>query len=210
MKAGKINFVQSAIAAMLGLMLGVGGLTAMNRTRPAAIIIEPAPPTAEPGPTATPQPISVYVNGSVNAPGVYELPADSRVQAAIDAAGGLSADAFVDGVNLAQLLFDGAQVYVVSAEQNAGAQAALLANTVSSNSGVSGGAANSESGVVNLNTATSEQLQTIPGVGPSTAQKILDYREDNGTFQMIEDIMNVSGIGEGKFEAMRDFIAVDG
>jgi competence protein ComEA len=154
--------------------------------------------------------ISIFVNGSVNAPGVYQLPAESRVQQAVTAAQGFSADAFVDGVNLAAFLADGMQVYIPSQAQGAEYLNQLLTAPLQGGGGtvITAGGLDAVGGLVNINTADKALLETIPGIGPATAQSILDYREDNGSFAIIEDIMNVSGIGEGKFEQMRNVITV--
>lgn len=215
MDTGRVRLLPLLIGFFVGVILTAGYFALSNRVRPAAIVIEPPPPTGEPLPTPTPQPISVYVNGAVNVPGVYTVSADSRVEQAIAAAGGLSADAFTEGVNLAFPLFDGAQVYVLTQAQVAESTDDIVADLALSGGtglGISGGDdSSSESGaLININTATKEELETIPGVGPSTAESILAYREDEGSFGQIEDIMNVSGIGEGKFEQMREFITVDG
>lgn len=196
------------IGLLLGVILSVGWVTLTNRMRPAPLVIQPPPPTAEPTPQPTLAPITVYVNGSVVNPGLYELPPESRVEKAVMVAGGFTDDAFEEGINMAALLFDGAQVFVgnESDSQTTTQQNNLLSNTVQGN-GV-GGSGDSASGVININDATLEALDQLPGVGPSTAQKIVDYREDNGDFGQIEDIMNVSGIGEKTFEDMRDLITV--
>ena len=212
MSGGKLNFVQIGSGIAIGIVLGVGFLTLRNQTQPAPIIIQPAPTVAPPEPTATPAPMSVFVNGAVSVPGVYQLPADARVEDAVLAAGGFSAEAYSDGVNMAQLLFDGAQVYVSTMEQSAEIEQTLLANPVQGQP-VDSGNSGSEStisldGVVDLNSASRADLETIPGIGPATAQSIVSYREDNGPFTDIEEVMNVSGIGEGKFEQMKDYLSV--
>lgn len=143
--------------------------------------------------------VVVDVSGAVAAPGVVSLPEGSRVGDAIDAAGGLAADADVAELNRAEVVSDGQKVTVprqgdpparVPAAET-GAPAAAMA-----------------SGKVNINTADESELDALPGVGPSTARSIIEDRERNGSFTSPEDIMRVSGIGEKKFERLRDLISI--
>ncbi len=147
------------------------------------------------------EPIVVDVAGAVTTPGVFELPNGSRVQDAIAAAGGLAADADPSSVNRAAPVTDGQQVYI----PRAGETSAAAQGTGSAPMGGSGAAA---SDLVNINSATAEELDTLPGVGPSTAQAIIEDREANGPFAAVEDLMRVSGIGEKKFEKLKASICV--
>ena len=131
--------------------------------------------------------ITVYVSGEVNSPGLVELPSDSRIADAIKACGDFTPLADKAKINLAQKLTDGMQIQVSS-----------KAPVINSN--------NSSSNLININTATKEDLDTLPGIGPATAQKIIDYRQEHGNFSSIEDIKNVKGIGEAKFSKMQDKI----
>ena len=126
--------------------------------------------------------ITVYVSGEVNSPGLVELPSDSRIADAIKACGDFTPLADKTKINLAQKLTDGMQIQVSS-------------KTPVNNSNE-----------ININTATKEDLDTLPGIGPATAQKIIDYRQEHGNFSSIEDIKNVKGIGEAKFSKMQDKI----
>lgn len=147
------------------------------------------------------EPIVVDVAGAVATPGVFELPDGSRVQDAIAAAGGLAADADPSSVNRAAPVADGQQVYIPRAgETPAAAQGTGSAPT--------GGAEVAASGLVNINSATAEELDALPGVGPSTAQAIIEDREANGPFAAVEDLVRVSGIGEKKFEKLKASICV--
>ncbi len=133
--------------------------------------------------------IYVYVCGAVMEEGVYELPSGSRVYEAILEAGGFAEDAAVAEVNQAAVLEDEAKLYVPTLTELAFEQS-------------------KQDGKVNLNTATKESLMTLPGVGESKAELIIQYREEHGGFQKIEDIMNISGIKEGLFEKIKNYIKI--
>ena len=146
--------------------------------------------------------IVVHVAGAVMHPGVYRLPLGSRVTDAMAAAGGALGSAATDAVNLARLLVDGEQVYLPTQEEVASGSVG------GPESGASGGGGSSASsgGLVNINSASASELDTLPGVGPSTAQKIVDDREANGPFGKPEDLMRVPGIGESKYNALKDLV----
>lgn len=133
--------------------------------------------------------IFVYVCGAVQQEGVYELPAGSRVYQAIEKAGGFLENAAITQINQAEVLEDEAQIYVPTVDELAEIQA-------------------EEDGKVNLNTASKEELMTLPGVGEAKANSIIQYREEQGKFQTIEDVMQISGIKEGLFEKIKDYITV--
>ncbi|MGD1412892.1 helix-hairpin-helix domain-containing protein [Bacillus stercoris] len=143
--------------------------------------------------------IVIDIKGAVQHPGVYEMRTGDRVSQAIEKAGGTNEQADEVQVNLAEILQDGTVVYIPKkGEETAGQQGA-------------GGAVQSGGGkgeLVNINTATVEELQGISGVGPSKAEAIIAYREENGRFQTIEDITKVSGIGEKSFEKIKSSISV--
>jgi competence protein ComEA len=196
-------------ALIIGAALGVGGLTLINRNRPAPISIETPTPAPPPGPTASPKPILVHVSGQVMTPDVYQLPYDSIVKEAIDAAGGFAPNADTSAVNLAQRLADGYQVYVPSLdEQDAGPVTILRGPDASTQENVTGGSLDS-TGLVNINTASIDQLDTLPGIGPTLGRRIIQYREDNGWFQSKEEIMNVSGIGTSTFSKIEGLITTE-
>lgn len=133
--------------------------------------------------------IYVYVCGAVEREGVYRLPAGSRIYEAIEMAGGFREDAAASEVNQAEVLQDEARVYVPT-------YAEVLSEDAQSD------------GKLNLNKATKEELMTLPGVGASRAESIIQYRNENGGFKSIEEIMLISGIKEGLFEKIKDLIKV--
>ena len=150
---------------------------------------------------AAPAPLRVHVGGAVAAPGVYDLAEGARVLDAVEAAGGFAEGAARDALNLARAVSDGEQV-VVPSEADIAAQEAASAGAGAS------AAAGGAGGKVNINTASAAQLDTLPGVGASTAEKIVADREANGPFKTIEDLKRVSGIGDKKFAALADAICV--
>lgn len=198
--------------AVLGGILVLVAMLLAKQTHPAPIVIEPPAPTATAEATATPGPLRVYVSGEVVHAAVYELPPGSIVGDAIRLAGDFRAEAAVERVNLAQPLVDGMQIHVprrVALEAGLGQPVITVpANALAGDSPAPVGSA--AHGLVNINTAGLAELDTLPGVGPATAAKIVAHREANGPFAAIEDIMEVSGIGEAKFEAMKELITVDG
>ncbi|WP_432931650.1 helix-hairpin-helix domain-containing protein [Microbispora sp. CA-135349] len=143
--------------------------------------------------------VVVYVTGKVRDPGVFVLAPGSRVADAIEAAGGLRKGAKPGGINLARRVVDGEQIV-------AGSPAPPGAGPAPGPAGV--GPGGPEAGVVNLNTATAEQLDALPGIGGVIAQRIVDYRTSRGGFQSVDQLKNVPGIGERKFAEMRDRISV--
>ena len=135
-------------------------------------------------------------------PGVYELKEGSRVDDAIQAAGGLSEDADTSALNRASLLSDGMKITVPRQ-----GEAAREGSPAVGDAQVSSDASTAKS-LININTASSEELQTLNGVGPSTAEAIIADREENGLFATTEDLMRVSGIGDRKFAKIKDAICV--
>jgi competence protein ComEA len=199
------------VGLVIGLFLGVAGsfgaMTLTNQVRPAPIVIVPPEPTPLPEATATPGLLRVFVNGAVRQTAVYELPPNSLVQQAIDAAGGFTDEANMAVINLAQPLSDGLQIYVPTQGEELPAVVSMPAAAPTTSAANPTGSSNA-SGVININTATKDDLETLPGIGPSTAQNILDHRDANGPFQTIENIMDVSGIGEGRFNQIKELITV--
>lgn len=150
--------------------------------------------------------IYVHIAGEVSNPGMYELKQDARVSDAIDAAGGLTENADQLSINLARQVTDGEQIVVQAYIE---AEPGNSESTGASGSGLPS-SSNTEvlSSKVNINTASASELTTLDGIGESTAAKIIAYRQANGSFASIEDIKKVSGIGDRKYEAIKDRITV--
>jgi len=143
--------------------------------------------------------VVVHVDGAVVAPGVYELEGEKpRVADAVRAAGGLAEDADTSVVNLAATLSDGQKIYIPKVGERADVTAGAAASQPS----------DSSSGVVNINSATADELMTLPGVGDATARAIIEERERGGPYSSVEDLMRVSGIGEKKLARLQGLICV--
>jgi competence protein ComEA len=173
---------------------GKPGPTAADRATPG----EPeskAPPTTTAGPE-----IVVDVGGKVREPGIHSLPAGSRVADALRAAGGVRPGTKTDGLNRARFLVDGEQV-IVGAPGPAPAPPPGPGPAPGGSTGAAGPAA-----PVSLNTATTDQLDTLPGVGPVLAQHIIDYRTQHGGFRSVDELREVNGIGERRFADLRDLV----
>jgi competence protein ComEA len=159
--------------------------------------------------TATATEVVVHVAGAVASPGVRRLPPGSRVIDALDAAGGALPDADLPRINLAAPLVDGQQVYVPKPGEQPPVAAGPGAPGVAGAAGGAAGPGGSLPGaLVDLNTATAEQLDTLPGVGPSTAAAIIAHRDQNGPFTSVDQLLDVRGIGEAKLEQLRDLVSV--
>ena len=147
--------------------------------------------------------IVVHVSGAVNKEGIVELEENSRIADAIEKSGGLKDDANMNEVNLAYKLEDGMKIYIPSNKDQEVQERSNISSVVESN--VTNKKANSK---VNINTAPQEELDSLPGIGPSTALKIINYRKEHGKFSKIEELKNVSGIGDSKFNQLKDLITV--
>ena len=168
----------------------------------------------------TPAPIQVYVTGAVNRPGVYSVPVDSRVGDVLQAAGGALEDADLTRINLAALLVDGQQVFVPVSVQESQAQVEGMNGSAERSQtlpGLPGESAADQVGLtqaglaplMNINTASQADLESLPGIGTMKAKAIIAYRQANGPFLSIEAIQEVDGIGPGIFSEIKDFITVD-
>ena len=177
-----------ASGILLGLFLAALVWVVARNPTGEAVTLRPVP---------TDKPIVVHITGAVPRPGVYALPQGARIQDGISAAGGFLAEAEKSGINLAALLEDGEKLDIPFIEGGSPVLATPLPEVVTTTTEL-----------ININTATSAELDTLPGIGPTTAQKIIDYRDQNGPFINTEDIINVSGIGPGTYERLKDLITV--
>ena len=150
------------------------------------------------------QKIVIHITGEILQPGIIYLDDNSRIADAIDIAGGCTESADLNKVNLAYELKDGQKIYIPSIYDNE------TCSYISDNAGANVLDITSEvkSKTININTATSKELETLPGIGASTANKIIEYRTQNGKFRSIEELMNVSGIGENKFNNLKSYISI--
>ena len=144
--------------------------------------------------------IFIDIGGAVNEPKLAELPSGSRVEDAIVAAGGLTDDADISSINRAEFLEDGEKIYIPEKLSDG--------DTEGSAENADMSPVDANSGKISINSADSTDLQTLSGIGPVTAQKIIDYRTANGRFRSIEDIKNVSGIGDKTYEKIKDDITI--
>ena len=195
---------------LLGAILAGIIMWLLRRPEQPPIVLHPPPtaaPTATPLPTATPAPVFVFVSGGVRNPGMYELPPGARVGDALAKAGGLVEEADPALVNQAELVFDGAQIHVplppapgeADASPNPQQPAAGLSGEAASTAGASAG------GLININTATAEELTALPGVGPSRAAAIIAERP----YEAIEDLERVSGIGPSAVATLTPLVKVN-
>ena len=177
------------------------------------LIISVCSAKADIGATVNIPDIKVYIKGEINSPGLYTVDADTRLTELIDIAGGAAENADLDRINLAVILMDGTTVTVpaVGDEKVDSSIAITPSSTYAPSSAGNAGpsAEKISSGAVNINSASIAELTRLPGVGEATAKKIISYREQKGRFLSIEEIMNVSGIGQKTFEKMKQFIAVE-
>ena len=147
--------------------------------------------------------IIIYITGEVNNPGVYELDLDSRITDAIEKAGGVTANANLENVNLAYKLSDGQKIKIPSIKDENNGN-----NIIANDEDVNIQDMNNKNEKININTASKSELTSLSGIGESTAQKIIDYRNENGNYKSIEDIKKVSGIGDSKYNQIKDYIKV--
>jgi competence protein ComEA len=204
---GRVRLGVGAVVVLAILALVVAVVIAIARGGGTASVVpsvsltatrDPSSPTGA-GARATPSAVYVHVLGAVAAPGLYPLSAGARVVDAIAAAGGFTDEANPAGVNLARPVADGEQLRVPT-------QGEEVSDAAAPGVGPGADGAPAAGAKVNLNSATSEQLQTLPRVGPALAGRILAWRAANGRFASVDDLLNVSGIGEKTIEALRDLV----
>lgn len=198
-----------ALAMLLGaLLLVVGYWWWQGRARPVVTVPDPVTTVSAPASSVPLGEVTVHVRGRIARPGVVTLPAGSRVVDAIEAAGGVKAGASIGALNLARLLVDGEQV-AVGVRGEKGDPSGIPAGVT--DAGSSGGPAGGPSGggaLLDLNAATASELEELPGIGPVLAERIVQWREDNGRFTDVEVLGEVSGIGDALMAQLRPLVRV--
>jgi competence protein ComEA len=196
----RFSAIEIGVLTILALLVIGGACLAWVRARPVELSAATGQPSsfAQTEATTQPSPVTliIHVVGAVLKPGVYELAPGARGIDAIRAAGGLGPHADATAINLAAPLTDGSQLIV---PRNDGKPAAGSTSDQSDTP---------ESSKVNLNTADLAELDSLPGIGPTIAQRIIDYRESIGAFTSIEDLLDVSGIGDKTLEDLRPYVTV--
>jgi competence protein ComEA len=183
---------QYVLIFLIIVMILAGGVILWHQQRTRQLVIADLSPVTLVEEVAEPEVILVHVAGAVVNRGVYDLPLGSRVIDAIEAAGGGTDAANIHALNLAALLRDEDYIYVPTMEEE----------TIMS--GVNAVANNT--GKINLNRASKEELETLPGIGPALASRIITYRETNGPFRRVDELKKVSGIGDVRFEELKDLV----
>jgi competence protein ComEA len=189
------------LGVLAGFVLAGGLLYVMRAPAGQAIVLEPAP---------TEKPIAVHVVGAVPRPGLYEFPEGARIQDAIDAAGGLLAEADPGSINLAAKLEDGQQLEIPYTAGSAPVPGSGGTGSFSQPFPTEVPTTNPNAvDLICINTASKDELDSLPGIGPSTADKIIDYRTTNGPFATLDDLDNVAGIGLTTIDNLREFATAD-
>lgn len=154
--------------------------------------------------------VIIHITGSVKNPGIVKLKEGSRIEDAIEAAGGLTENADITKVNLAYVVEDGTKIKIPSASEEDIGDEDIIDSKSGDNIIIEENAvpSNNSTQTININKATEKEFETLPGIGPSLASKIIEYRNQNGKFESIEDIKNVNGIGDNKYEKIKDLITV--
>ncbi len=191
--------MKNILYILLGIFVGLiaAGLLYLTTRQPSGRPIDLMP-------SPTPEPIVVYVTGAVERPGVYKIPSDGRLVDAVAAAGGFMEGADLTQINLAETVKDGQQIVIPGTSEFPTPQLVIggggLLVTPTPPAGQ----------LVNINTAAVDLLEQLPGIGPTTAQKIIEYREENGPFGRVEDLLKVPGIGPDTLDEIRGLITVGG
>ncbi len=191
---------------LIGLLAAGAILLISNREEGVPIILSPAPTstnTALPKPSPTPSPIIVQIGGQIQQPGVYTMRADTRLGDLVEKAGGLTTRADTARVNLAAVLRDGDYFYIPGLDEE------IPETARNSLAGIQISKDIQLNFPIDLNLAELEELEALPGIGPSKAEEIISYREQIGGFSTIEDLLDVPGIGEKTLTSLMDLIFVD-
>lgn len=186
---------QTLAGFLLGLVVVGAILLVVSPQKGQPIALVTRTPKLTPDPSATPGLIRVHVTGAINNPGVYTLPEEARLEDAIQAAGGLQETADPQSLNLAALLLDGQRLYIPSAQE------------VTLSPDDKGQQVNVPS-IVNINTASLAELDSLPGIGEVKAQAIMAYRQQNGFFTALEDLLKVDGINQSLYEKLEGLITI--
>lgn len=184
---------QIMLVLLAVLILAIGGVVFWPKTAPDSVETPPPAAVEQNKEPVKHQNIVVYVSGAVKNPGVVSMAHGTRVVDAVKLLGGPTETANMQSVNLAAPLVDGQQIHVPDREETAAG---------------GGTAGTAGRGKININTADAAALDTLPGIGPSTAQKIIDYRKNKGPFSSLEDIKSVPGIGESKYQNLKEYITL--
>jgi competence protein ComEA len=186
-------FTSLALALIGAVIFGLA-----HRPPPVILTILPPPPTALPTASPPPGPVRVHIAGAVATPGVRTLPPGATVYDAIEAAGGLASDADINRINFAAMAQDGQQILVPRQD-----------STLAPEDGAIPTPRGAASETVDINSASKESLETLPGIGPVLADRIIAYRQANGPFFTLDDLLAVKGIGEATLEKLRPWITLE-
>lgn len=186
-----MKFHRALLLLIVGILLGLlgAGILDLLSTKPRG---QPVTLNALP----TQSPLRIFVSGAVHVPGVYSLPPGSIIQDAISAAGGTLPTASLKSINLAAPIHDGQQIHLASQNENPSSQESHLSS------------ASTPSAMLNINTVDAQELESLPGIGPSLAEEIIKYRQQYGPFMSIDELLKVPGIGPAKLEQIQDLIVV--
>jgi len=197
------------ILLLVLIIIGVGIVFNKNINREDNFIVNRASDISENNPAMQIEipPVIIHIAGAVKNPGVYQLKPTDRIVDAVKIAGGATEEANLDLINLAVLLKDGQKI-IVPYKTYSETGEEINANTYNHTASVYLSSPVSTSAKININTANANMLQTLPGIGPVLSERIIEYRNQNGLFGVIDDIKDVSGIGEKKFEGIKDLICV--
>jgi len=193
--ASELSAIQYALIILLALLIMAGAITSYIKSRPTKIEIIDSQKKERCGE----EKIKVHVAGAVIQPGLYEMEKGTRVADAVKAAGGSAPDALIDKINLAETLRDGQKITVPRKGESPPDGSGLTGiNPVISE----------RNKKININTASAEELETLPGIGPALASKIVKYRNEKGQFSSIQSLKKVPGIGQKKFESIKDLVEI--